>query len=290
MALGIFAKTKVCCVIGDPIEHSMSPAVQNAALAEAGIDAVYVAFKVRKEECKRALGGMRALGILGANVTVPDKVEALACVDELDALAEWIGAVNTIKNDNGKLIGFNTDGLGALNALGESGTETRGKRILVIGAGGAAKAVALTLAKEGRVSEIVIANRTRENAKELAREVEDKTRVKTRFFGLGEGELKKAVGMSDILVNCTSVGMSPNSRETPVPKNLLRRELTVFDIVYNPLETRLLREAREVGCKTVSGDSMLVHQGAKAFEIWFGRKPDVGVMREAMLGELKKKK
>lgn len=275
----ISGDTKICALIGDPVEHSLSPHIQNAAFRHLNLNFVYVAFKVTKENVEKALQGTRALGIKGLNVTMPLKTAVIPYLDELALDAEKMGAVNTILNNDGKLIGYNTDGLGALEALKANRQNPAGKNILILGAGGAARAVAFSLCKEANA--ILILNRTVEKAKNLAEEL-DKTFGKTVRYGkLNRETLAKEIGNMDILVNATSLGMAPHENETPVDMALLHRNLTVFDLVYNPLETRLLREAKAVGAKTVDGLSMLVYQGALSFEIWTGRKAPIDVMMKA---------
>lgn len=275
----ISGKTQICALIGDPVEHSLSPHMQNAAFKHLNLNFVYVAFKVAKENVGKALQGMRAFGIKGLNVTMPLKTAVIPHLDKLAPEAEKMGAVNTILNDDGRLIGYNTDGLGALEALKANGQNPAGKNILILGAGGAARAVAFSLCKEANA--ILILNRTVEKAKILAEEL-NKTFGKTVRHGRFDYEtLAKEIKNADILVNATSIGMTPYENETPVNMKLLRRDLTVFDLVYNPPETKLLREAKAVGAKTVEGLSMLVYQGALSFEIWTGKKAPIDVMMKA---------
>lgn len=280
----IDGKTKMLCVIGDPIEHTKSPAMHNAALRELGLDSefVYVALRVPKGELEKTVRGMKALGIVGMNVTIPHKIEIMRYLDEVDPLAREIGAVNTIVNRGGKLIGYNTDGRGALDAL-RARTELAGRKVLMIGAGGAARAIAFTLAEEGGIAELVILNRTGEKAVELAEAVSKRTGIIIRGRQLNVATLPEEIGRADVLVNCASTGMSPESEQSLVPKELLRKGLVVFDVVYNPLMTRLLRDAKEAGCRVITGETMLVNQGARAFEMWTGKKPNTAIMRDAVL-------
>lgn len=275
----ISGDTKICALIGDPVEHSLSPHIQNAAFRHLNLNFVYVAFRVTKENVERALQGARALGIKGLNVTMPLKTAVVAHLDELAPDAEKMGAVNTILNDDGRLIGYNTDGLGAIEALKAHGQNPAGKNIIVLGAGGAARAVAFSLCEEANT--ISILNRTVEKAKNLAEELSKIFGKTVRYGRLDYETLAEEVENADILINATSLGMAPNENETPVNVKLLHRNLTVFDLVYNPLETRLLREAKAVGAKTVDGLSMLVYQGALSFEIWTGKKAPVNVMMKA---------
>jgi shikimate dehydrogenase len=272
-------------LIGDPIEHSLSPYIHNAAFKHLKLDFVYVAFKVSKENVREALEGARALGIKGLNVTMPLKTAVIKHLDKLDQNAEKIGAVNTILNNDGTLIGYNTDGLGALEALKANGQNPAGKSILVLGAGGAARAVAFALCKDAK--NMTVLNRTPEKAKILAEELSRIFEKKVKFGGLGEETLRQEVEDADILVNATAVGMAPKTNETPVNTKLLHPNLTVFDLVYNPPETQLLKEAKATGAKTIDGICMLVHQGALSFRIWTGKKAPVDVMTQACKTGLK---
>jgi shikimate dehydrogenase len=284
----VSGKTRICGLIGDPVEHSMSPAMQNAAFRELGLDYIYVPFRVKSTELGQAIAGMRALNIRGLNVTVPHKVAVVQFLDELDHLAEKIGAVNTIVNDDGVLTGYNTDATGFLQALLEREIEPAGKRAVILGAGGAARAIAFILAERGAT--LLILNRALELdwAEELASRISQIFGKKVKALELNKENLTKVIGKADILVNATSVGMSPRADETPVPADWLRPDLIVYDIVYNPVKTRLLREAEAVGASTISGVDMLVWQGALAFEKWTGRKAPVELMKRETVRLLKR--
>lgn len=276
----ITAKTKLCGLIGNPVGHSMSPVIHNAAFAKAELNFAYMAFEVKKEQLAEVAAGMRALDIKGLNVTIPHKVDVIPHLDALDPLAEKIGAVNTIVNDDGVLTGHNTDATGFLRALREDGVNPEGKKVVVIGAGGAARAIAFTLAQNGAT--LAILNRPLEFdwAAQLAERLSQKTSATVKAAELDDETLKTELAEADILINATSVGMSPNTTETPVPATLLRPDLAVFDVVYNPVDTRLLTEARAAGAVTISGLDMFVWQGALAFELWTGQKAPVELMRK----------
>ncbi len=276
----ISGTTRVCGVIGDPIEHTMSPVMHNAVFKELGMDYLYVAFRVRKEELGEAIRGMRALSIRGLNITIPHKVDVIPFLDELDPLAERIGAVNTIVNDAGVLKGYNTDATGFRQALLEREVEPKGKNVVILGAGGASRAISFILAERG--ANLVILNRLLELdwAEELARQISQVFEKEIEALKLDEENLTAVLGGADILVNATSVGMSPNVDETPVPAKLLNSGLVVFDIVYNPIKTKLLREAEAAGAKTIGGLNMLAWQGALAFEQFTGQKAPVDLMRK----------
>lgn len=284
----ISGKTRVCGVIGDPIEHTMSPIMHNTAFKYLGIDYVYIPFRVESNGLEKAISGARALGLVGLNVTIPHKVSVIPLLDTLDPLAEKIGAVNTIVNDNGVLKGYNTDATGFLHALLDKGIKPDNKKVAVIGAGGASRAITYILAKNG--AELVIFNRPLEMewAEKLADEISREFNRNTRALELNQENLALELKDSDIMVNATSVGMAPNSDETPVPSILLRYIPVVFDVVYNPVETRLCREAKETGATTISGLDMLVWQGALAFEKWTGYKAPLEMMKKAAVEVLKK--
>ncbi|MEM2537582.1 MAG: shikimate dehydrogenase [Candidatus Bathyarchaeia archaeon] len=280
----VSGKTKVFCVIGDPIEHSLSPIMHNAAFRHLKIDVVYVAFNVKENMLEDAVKGMRSFGICGMNVTMPHKTAIIKYLDESDPVANFVGAVNTVLNANGKLLGFNTDGIGALRALEENGVKPKGKRVLILGAGGAGRAIAFQLAQE--TDELVILNRDVNKARLLADALRKRFNKKVVGNGISHNVLKNWIEDVDVLINATSVGMHPHQYETPVDKSLLRPNLTVMDIVYNPVETKLLKEAKSVGAKVIYGTEMLVFQGAASFEIWFNRSAPVSVMREAIMEKL----
>ena len=283
----ISGRTRLCGVIGDPIEHTMSPVIHNAAFTRMGLDYVYVPFRVKKEGLAKAIQGMRALNIRGLNVTIPHKVSVIPLLDELDPVAERIGAVNTITNDDGVLKGYNTDASGFLQALLEKGIEPGEKNIVILGAGGASRAISLILAERG--AHLVILNRLLELdwAEELADRLAKLFNREIKALELTEENLVEVLDGADILVNATSVGMSPHIKGTLVPSNLLRPGLVVFDVIYNPIKTKLLREAAEAGAKTVSGVEMLVWQGALAFERWTGVEAPLELMREEVIKQLK---
>ncbi len=280
----ITGKTKVCGIIGDPIEHSMSPVMHNAAFEALGLDYAYLPFRVRQEELPGAVAGIRALNVVGLNVTIPHKVAVIPLLDKLDPLAEKMGAVNTITNEGGLLTGYNTDAPGFMQALRSKGVDLEGKNILVLGAGGASKGISFILAEAG--ASLVILNRTLIRAEELASQIAQYYHRKPEARTLSEENLAGGLDGADVLVNTTSVGMVPDVNQTPVPARLLNPNLVVCDIVYNPLETRLLREARAAGARTIDGLDMLVWQGALAFEKWTDQKAPFEIMKQAAVKAL----
>ncbi|MBU4405974.1 MAG: shikimate dehydrogenase [Candidatus Altiarchaeota archaeon] len=273
---------KILGVIGHPIEHSLSPVMHRAALKELGLDYHYDKFEVKPEELENFVSDARE-NFLGFNVTVPHKVGIIKFLDNLSKEAELIGAVNTVKFENSSAKGYNTDGLGALRALEEAGQQANGKKVLILGAGGASRAISFQLAMEG--AEISICDKAGDKAEELAAEIMKKLNKDVRILDF---PIKEKLDDFDILINATPVGMSPNIDNSPLPREFLNPSLTVMDIVYNPLETKLLNEAKEAGCKTVNGTGMLVNQGAESLRIWLGVEAPVETMRNALLNELKK--
>jgi shikimate dehydrogenase len=284
----ITGKTRICGLIGDPVEHTVSPAMHNAAFKKLGLDFLYLPFRVKPEALGEAVAGLRALNIIGFNVTIPHKVAVIPLLDSLDPLAEKIGAVNTVVNKDGELRGDNTDGPGFLQALLGRGVEVGGKNTVLLGAGGAARAIAYILAEEG--ANLTILNRQLEidQAEALARDIAEDFRQAAGVMELGDENLKKALEKADMLVNATSVGMSPERDATPVPAHLLKSALVVFDIVYHPMKTRLLKEAEAAGARTINGVDMLAWQGALAFEKWTGQKAPLDLMRKEAMKALQK--
>lgn len=276
----IASATKLCSLIGDPVEHSLSPVMHNAAFQHLGLNYVYLCLRVKSANLRTAVEGIKSLGILGLNVTIPHKITVMRYLDEIDPLAKDIGAVNTVVNRNGVLVGYNTDGLGGLKALEEEDATLRGKKVVLLGAGGAARALSFCIAP--LADSLVILNRTEEKAVELASSLRRRFSKKIRGGSLHRDILVTEIDEADVLINSTSVGMYPRSEECLVDGNLLNSRMTVVDIVYNPLETRLLREAKKMGAKTVGGLDMLVHQGALSFQIWTGVTPPVDVMFRAV--------
>ncbi len=277
----ISGKIRICGIIGDPIEHTMSPLMHNAAFEKMGIDYWYLPFRVKKEALGKAIEGMRALNIKGLNVTIPHKVTVIPFLDKLDRFAERIGAVNTVVNDDGVLTGCNTDASGFLQALLERGIEPTEKKVVILGAGGASRAISFILAERG--SNLVILNRTLNKARELADRISQIFQRETEALKLDRENLARALSKADILVNTTSVGMYPDIDETPFTADLLSSGMVVFDIVYNPVKTRLLAEAEAAGAKTISGLDMFIWQGALVFEKWTGLKAPVELMREEVI-------
>lgn len=276
-------KTVLLGVIGDPIAHSKSPVMMEAAFRAAGIQGEYRRMHVELDQLEQTLQHIRDHNFLGINVTIPHKVAVMDYVDELDGAAQKIGAVNTIVHANGKLKGYNTDGAGYVRSLKEEvAPDLAGKTVMLLGAGGASRGIVFALLEE-RPERIVIINRTEDKARQLAREFSAEIPVE----GYSMEQVHKHLSAVDILINTTSVGMHPLIENMPLPVELIPEGIIVSDLIYNPLETRLLRESRlQRGCTVHGGLGMFVYQGAIAFEHWFGFRPDVHVMRQAVLDSL----
>lgn len=280
--MNILGSTRVLGVFGHPVEHSLSPIMHNAALEALNIDSIYVPFHVLPENLAEAVDGIRGLNIRGVNVTIPHKQQVIRYIDEVSEHAMQICSVNTIINEDGHLRGDSTDGVGFLRSAQASWGKLDGCRTMVIGAGGAAKAVSYALAEVG--CKITIANRTHERAKELAgglNEVFGSSASKA--IELQREELAEEIKNVDLLVNTTSVGMHPDVNGVPLPPDLLHSGLLVYDLVYNPLKTRLVSEAEGKGARAMTGLKMLVYQGAASFEMWTGVPAPVDVMERALL-------
>ncbi|VVB75346.1 Shikimate dehydrogenase (NADP(+)) [uncultured archaeon] len=269
----ITPRTRVAAVIGNPVEHSLSPLIHNIGIRQEELDFVYLAFKVTNVEL--AIKSMRELGFIGYSVTIPHKVEVVKYLDEIDVRAKEIGAVNTVLNRGGKLIGYNFDGTGAMESI-KAVTPLKGKRTYLLGAGGAARAILHALLLEG--ANVTIFNIIPSDAEKVSKE-----------FNCSWMEWEKINNNYDILVNATSVGMSPNVEAMPIDEKILKKGAVVFDVVYNPLETKLLRTAKEKGSKTISGAEMFLNQACAQFELFFEKKAPKELMRKALLEELQRK-
>lgn len=276
--------SNVLGIIGFPIGHSISPKFQQAALDYYGIDGTYEAWEVAPQDVEAFVQGLRRPDVLGINVTVPHKQAVIPYLDEVDQWATEAGAVNTIVNRAGRLTGHNTDGYGFLRALREAGGfEPRGRRVLVLGAGGAARGVVLALIREG-ISHLIVSNRTLPRAQTLV-QLAIQHGVAAQSIPLGWNELALAAVSSDLIVNCTTIGMThgPDAKGTPLLMYQIPPTALVYDLVYNPLETPLLREAARAGAGVLGGIQMLVYQGAASFEMWTNQPAPVEVMLKAAM-------
>lgn len=286
LAWELTGRTAVVGVIGWPVEHSVSPPMHNAAFRAVGLDWCYVPLPVAPDALAEAVGGLRALGMRGVNVTVPHKRALLGMVDSVSPAARAIGAVNTVVCEGGRFHGHNTDAAGFMRALREAGSVPEGSRALVLGAGGAARAVVYALG--GVCSEVTVLNRTPDRARRLVDELSAHAPVaRLRAEALGEEALRAASADVDLVVNTTSAGMWPAVTETPWHAGVsFPRGALLYDLVYNPRETALMRRARGAGCRAVDGLRMLVHQGAEAFTLWTGVEAPVEVMYAACVRAL----
>lgn len=273
---------KVVGLIGYPLGHSVSPAMHNSAFTVLGLDFEYVPFEIESRDLLEGVNGLRALHVAGFNVTVPYKEKIISLLDEVTEVARVIGAVNTVLNQDGRLIGYNTDGAGFIASLKEDAkTDPKDKNVVVLGAGGASRAICVMLA-ENKVNSLTLADLDEDRAQDLAAYVNSYFGTKVKSLPAKSAELPKAIKKADILVNCTPIGMRPKIDQSPLPKNTkLSAKTLVYDLVYNPQETKLLKEAKAAGCKTCSGLGMLVRQGSLAFTIWTGEEAPVNIMSKA---------
>lgn len=269
-------------VMGDPILHSKSPAMHTAALQTTGVPGTYVPLHVTADRLQDAIQGVRALGFRGVNVTVPHKVEVMKYVDEIDEGARYIGAVNTIVNDGGRLTGYNTDGIGYIRSLKEEAiSDLKGKRVVVLGSGGAARGIIYALLQEDP-AQVVVANRTANKAVALA----DEWRHLGHIVGISMDGIESYLDGIDLLINTTSVGMYPNVDQCPIEPSSIPHGIVVSDLIYNPLTTKLLKQAEFNGCVIHNGLGMFVYQGGYAFEYWTGKVAPIEAMRLAVNGSL----
>lgn len=279
--MDIDAHTLFCGVIGNPVEHSLSPAIHNAGFKNLGINCVYLAWKV--EVIGDAIKGLRALGnFRGASVTIPHKVSVMPFLDHIESTAQRIGAVNTIVAEKGRLIGYNTDATGAVRALREGGVALNGRHIVMLGSGGAARAIACALAEESGVDRLTLLGVDDNERAALARDVRSMAGFAVYDSQLDEVHLRTILPTAQVLIHCTPVGMSPEVDATSVPPSLLHSKLAVMDIVYNPRETTLLKDAKRAGCRVIHGLEMFLHQAAAQFELWTNQPAPSAVMRAVL--------
>jgi len=283
----IGTKTKFCSVIGNPVSHSLSPAIHNAGYAALGLDFVYVANRV--EDVKSTLAGMRALeNFRGMSITIPHKIEAIQYVDSISDVDLAIGSINSVVNENGKLEGFNTDGPGALKALEDAGVDLNQKSVLMIGAGGASRAIAFTLAWHPGIKDVTLLDIDQNMLDALGNDLKARSRATIYTRTMNDETLAAAMQTADIIVHCTPVGMHPKENASLIAQELFRKGQVVFDIVYTPLETKLLKDAKSCGLKTVSGVEMFIHQAALQFERFTGQKAPVQTLRDVVMEHLTK--
>jgi len=268
----ISSATELYCIFGNPVKHSLSPLMHNRAFREKNIDAVYLAFELVTIE--DGIRSMRNLNIKGASITIPFKISALDCVDEVDQLAMDIGSMNTIVNNNGKLKGYNTDGYGALQAIADRGVNIKNSKILILGNGGSARAISFTLLKGG--ASVFIAGRNPEKMNSLRDD------LSSRYDNTGSILINELtdyfMDSIDVIINTTPLGMAPEIDLSPIRNDLIKKRHVVFDIVYSPDMTKLLSDASQKGCKIIKGIDMLVNQGIRQFELWTGENAPSEIM------------
>jgi shikimate dehydrogenase len=270
---------KTYCLIGDPVQHSLSPLMQNAAFSALGINSAYISFRVPSRDLKTSIESLKSLGIAGFNVTIPHKISILQYLDELDNTASKSNAVNTVKNEGDKLVGYNTDMYGFIQPLYNRNIDFKGKKVLIIGAGGAAYAIVTALSYEKGIAETIVVNRSSHNASKL---VEHALNLGLNTHEEDFDNLSKYALQSDLIINSTPIGM--NNERSLIERDYINPNSIVYDIIYKPIDTDLLRKAKEVNAKVVYGYEMLIAQGAQAFEIWTGCKAPIAAMKKALFG------
>lgn len=280
----ITGHTKLTGLLGSPVSHSISPMMHNEAFRQLDLDYVYLAFDVEKQELAPTVGGLRAMKVRGFNITMPHKHAMCQLCDSLSPISEILGTVNTVVNEDGHLTGYTTDGIGYMRGLQEDGYEILGKKMTLLGAGGAASSILAQAALDG-VSEISVFNRQGtnfEHTQKLIQLLKERTNCRIRLFDITDSAaLRREVSESALLTNATSVGMAPNTDASLIQDaTLFRPDLIVSDVIYHPSETKLLRDAKKAGCRTQNGLSMLLYQGAESFRLWTGEEMPVSIIRE----------
>lgn len=284
MGKEITGHTGLLCLLGSPVAHSISPAMHNEACKQLGLDYAYLAFDVPEEKMPQAVEGLRTMGARGWNITMPGKNIMCKLADKLSPASEISGACNTIVNEDGVLTAYTTDGVGFMRAVKDKGVDIIGKKMTLLGAGGAATAILVQAALDG-VAEIQVFNIKDafwERAQDIVNQLNERTACEVTLHDYEDPEvLRAAIADSAILVNGTSVGMAPKTDATIITDTtMFQPDLFVFDVIYNPKETRLLREAKAAGCKTSNGMYMLLYQGAASFELWTGQEMPVDIIKE----------
>jgi len=275
--------TKITALLGHPVKQSLSALMHNTGFEYLGLDYLYIPFDIEQKDLETTVAGLKALDFTGFNLTMPHKQEIIQYLDEVSEEAKLIGAVNTVVIKKGRLIGYNTDGKGYIASLEEEKVPLKNQKVVMVGAGGAAKSIAIQLAMEG-AREIFLLNRTIGPAKEIADTIAENIRgCRVKFQEFTQNNLQKALEGANILINCTPLGMHSMKDSSIIEdESILRKELVVSDVIYNPCETKLLRQGKNRGCKTLNGLGMLIWQGAFAFKLWTGEDMPVEVVREKM--------
>lgn len=279
----IDVNTKLVGLLGYPLKQSFSPAMQNKAFEVAGLNYYYFPIEMDSTRLKDVLNAIRWMNFAGCNVTKPNKIEVLQYLDRVDSSALAIGAVNTIKNVNGQLTGYNTDGLGFASFLEQDQhVDISNTHFFVLGCGGAGRAIVTVLAERGARS-LTITDVSESAAQNLVDSVTKHTQASITQVGLGSQEMTRKLAQTDVIINATAVGMNPYEAETPLPVELLDRRMLVCDIIYNPVRTRLMKEAESIGCRTANGLGMVIYQGAAAFTIWTNQQAPIDTMSSVIL-------
>ena len=268
------------CIIGDPVDHSLSPAIHNAAFSSLGLNCSYISFRVQEGQLKNSLDSLRAINIGGFNVTMPHKVRVLEYVDQYDKTVELVGAANTVKNEDGKFCAYNTDVLGFIKPLRQRGIDFSGFEVTILGAGGAARAVAVALAGERGIANINIVNRNTDRSNELANLLK-KLGLKASI--VSSDNIQNIASKSNLIINTTPLGMK--DEQSLIKSSSIRKDAIVYDIVYKPINTNLLESARTAGAKVVYGYEMLLEQAIASFKIWFQRDPPIEPMKKVLFGK-----
>jgi shikimate dehydrogenase len=268
------------CIIGDPVDHSLSPAIHNAAFSSLGLNCSYISFRVQEGQLKNSLDSLRAINIGGFNVTMPHKVRVLEYVDQYDKTVELVGAANTVKNEDGKFCAYNTDVLGFIKPLRQRGIDFSGFEVTILGAGGAARAIAVALAGERGIANINIVNRNTDRSKELANLLK-KLGLKASI--VSSDNIQNIASKSNLIINTTPLGME--DEQSLIKSSSIRKDAIVYDIVYKPINTNLLESARTAGAKVVYGYEMLLEQAIASFKIWFQRDPPIEPMKKVLFGK-----
>lgn len=280
----ITGHTKLTGLLGSPVAHSISPMMHNEAFQQLGLDYAYLAFDVGTDKLEKAVDGLRALNIRGFNLTMPDKNLMCSLCDKLSLASEISGAVNTVVNDNGVLTGYTTDGIGYMRAAKDAGHDLIGKKMTLLGAGGAATAILVQAALDGlsEISVFSIHDEFFPRAEKIVADLNERTNCKVRLYDFDdESVLRREIADSALLTNGTSVGMLPNAdRSIITDPSMFHKDLAVSDVIYNPKETLLLKLAREAGCDTFNGLYMLMYQGAESFKLWTGQDMPIPIIKE----------
>lgn len=283
-------RTKLTGLIGYPVQHSKSPLMHNTAFEVLGLDWTYELFEVKEDEVEEAFSDLKALGVAGFNCTMPDKIKAFELADEVSRETKLIGAANTIVNVDGKFVAYNTDGIGFVNALKDKGFDVKDKTITILGSGGAASAIIVQCAIDGaeEINVLSIKDKFWDKAQELVDNIIEETQTNINLIEMTDETIEECIMKSSLLCNATPVGMAPNEDACLIKDlGLLRTDLVVVDIIYNPLETKLYQMAKANGCKVLNGIEMLIHQGAASFKLWTGIDMPLEAVREKVYKSIK---